>query len=116
MDVDTERRQRPTHSERFEKSFAGEVLISALVTAALTIGVVFNLPDSAIKNSAMPALDPLATSSGADQIWRMYAPDPIQRTEVLEIHVTMADGGDRVWSFNKGGRTSLPTAMSAVLD
>jgi hypothetical protein len=89
-------------SQRLERSLAGEVLISALVTAALIIAAVWNLPDSEIKRAAQPALGPIAVASGTEQVWQMYAPDPIQRTEILEVHVTMADGSDRVWSFNKG--------------
>ena len=86
----------PTLSERFEKSFVGEVLISALVTAALIIALVWNLPDSEIKRSAKPALEPLATSSGLEQVWQMYAPDPVRRLEILEelkvqtaVHATL---------------------------
>jgi hypothetical protein len=108
MDEIGDRTQRLPLSQRFEKSFAGEVLISALVTTALIIAVVWNLPESEIKRAAQPALRPLATSSGLEQVWRMYAPDPIRRTEILEVHVTMADGSDRVWSFNKGDRLLGP--------
>jgi hypothetical protein len=104
----TEAPRQPSLSERFEKSLAGEVLISALVTAALIIAVVWNLPDSEIKRSAKPALEPLATTSGLEQVWQMYAPDPVHRLEILEIHVTMADGSDRVWSFNEGDRILGP--------
>jgi hypothetical protein len=104
MDVSSGVSDRPSLSERFEKSLAGEVLISALVTAVLIIAVVCNLPDSQIKRSAEPALEPVATSSGLEQVWQMYAPDPVRRLEILEVHVTMADGGDRVWSFHEGDR------------
>lgn len=104
MDVEIDDTPRLALSHRFEKSLAGEVLISALVTASLMIAVVWNLPDSDIKRSAQPALEPLAVSSGTDQVWQMYAPDPIRRIEILEIHVIMADGSDRVWSFNQGDR------------
>jgi hypothetical protein len=96
--------RRPTLSHRFERTLAGEVLISALVTTALIIGVVWNLPDSEIKRSAQPALQPLAVFSGTDQVWTMYAPDPISRVEILEIHVVMDDGSDRVWTFSQGDR------------
>ena len=108
MVEDFGRTQRPALSERFEKSFLGEVLISALVTTALIVAVVWNLPDSEIKSAAQPALNPLAVVSGTEQIWQMYAPDPIQRTEILEVHVTMADGSDRVWSFTQGDRLLGP--------
>jgi hypothetical protein len=108
MEVNTEPRRQPSPSERFEKSFAGEVLISALVTAAMIIAVVWNLPDSEIKRSAQPVLEPVARSSGLEQVWQMYAPDPVRRLEILEVHVTMADGSDRVWSFNEGERVLGP--------
>jgi hypothetical protein len=96
--------RRPTLSQRFERTLAGEALISALVTSVLLIAVVWNLPDSDIKRSAQPVLQPLAISSGTDQVWAMYAPDPIRNVEILEVHVTMTDGSDRVWSFNQGER------------
>jgi hypothetical protein len=102
VDAIRDRTQRSPLSQRFEKSLAGEALISALVTAALIIAIVWNLPDSEVKRAAQPALRPIAVASGTEQVWQMYAPDPIQRTEILEVHVTMADGSDRVWSFNKG--------------
>ena len=108
MKVNTDRTRNAPLSQRLEKSVAGEALISALVTAALIIAIVWNLPESEIKRAAEPALRPVATSSGLDQVWRMYAPDPIRRTEILEVHVTMADGSDRVWSFNEGDRLLGP--------
>jgi hypothetical protein len=97
VDLIVDDTRRPTLSRRFEKTVAGEALISALVTAALIIAVVWNLPDSDIKRSAQPALKPLAVTSGTDQVWTMYSPDPIRRIEIFEIHVTMADGSDRMW-------------------
>jgi hypothetical protein len=106
LNSDRERYSSP--SQRFEKSLAGEVLISALVATAVIIAVVWNLPESEVKRSVQPALRPLAISSGTEQFWQMYAPDPIRRTEILEIHVTMAYGSDRVWSFNKGDRLLGP--------
>jgi hypothetical protein len=104
VDVIVDDAGRPASSQRFERTVAGEALISALVTAALIIAVVWNLPDSDIKRSAQPALTPLAVSSGTDQVWTMYSPDPIRRIENFEVHVTMADGSDRVWSFSQGDR------------
>ena len=91
-------------SQKFESTLAGEALISAFVAVALIIGVVCNLSDSEIKRTAQPALEPLAVFTGTQQVWAMYAPDPIHRVEILEIHVTMADGSDRMWSFSRGDR------------
>ena len=95
-------------SKRFETSFLGEVVISVAVTAIVLIAVVWNLPDSEIRRSAIPTLTPLAASTGLEQVWSMYAPDPIQRTEILEVHVTMADGSDRLWTFQRGDYVGGP--------
>jgi hypothetical protein len=89
-------------SKRFETSLIGEVVLSVLVTAVFVVAVVWNLPDSEVRRSAIPTLAPLAGSTGLEQVWSMYAPDPIQRTEILEVHVTMADGSDRLWTFQRG--------------
>ena len=95
-------------SKRFETSFLGEVVISAAVTAIVLIAVVWNLPDSEIRRSALPTLTPLAATAGLEQVWTMYAPEPIQRTEILEVHVTMADGSDRMWTFQRGDYVGGP--------
>jgi hypothetical protein len=96
--------------QRFERSRAGEALISAAVTVVVLIGVVWNLPDSAAKRVVAPTLRPVATASGLAAEWRMYAPDPISAVETLEVHVRMADGGDRMWSFHRGDLVLGPFA------
>ena len=48
-------------------------------------------------------LRPVATATGTDQVWQMYAPNPVRRLEVVEVHVTTADGGDRVWTLRRSG-------------
>jgi len=87
---------------RCERSTFGEAVISGLVTAALLIGVVWNMPDSEIKSAMQPGLEPIASAAGLDQRWQMYAPDPIRRLEFLDVHVTMADGTDRIWNVERG--------------
>jgi hypothetical protein len=85
----------------------GEGAISALIAAVILIGVVSNMPASAIKQALAPTLTPIAVATGLDQFWGMYAPDPPSRLENLEVHVTMADGSDRVWT--------LPTQYDRVV-
>ena len=64
------------------------------------IAVVSNLPaGSALKQSLEPVLTPIAMATGLEQYWSMYAPNPPQRLEELEVHVLMADGADRVWTL-----------------
>jgi hypothetical protein len=92
---------KPDLSKKFERSLLGEVVISAVAATALLVAVVWNLPDSEIRRSAIPTLAPIAESTGLEQVWSMYAPDPIRRNEDLEVRVTMADGTDRVWTFDR---------------
>ena len=87
---------------RFESSVVGEALIGAFVALFLLVGVAWNLPASEIKNRLVPVLRPVATATGVGQGWKMYSPNPIRRLEVVEVHVTMADGSDRVWTLQRG--------------
>jgi hypothetical protein len=96
--------------QRFERSFVGEAVISALVTVVVLIGVVWNLPDSQVKRTVTPTLRPIAAASGLQQTWQMYAPDPISALEGMDVHVTMADDSERVWSWHRGDRVIGPFA------
>jgi hypothetical protein len=95
---------------RFERSRVGEVLISGFVIVAILIGVVWNLPESQIKQTMKPTLYPIAAAAGLQQGWRMYAPEPISTLEAIEVRVTMADGPDRVWTWSRGDRVIGPFA------
>jgi hypothetical protein len=77
-------------------------LISALVIVAILIGVVWNLPVSAVKQTAAPTLYPIAAATGLQQSWSMYAPNPLVELENLEVRVSMADGSVRTWLWRKG--------------
>jgi hypothetical protein len=50
--------------QRIEGSVVGEALISGLVSVILIIGVVWNLPDAAIKRALTPILNPIASAAG----------------------------------------------------
>jgi hypothetical protein len=90
-----------TLRQRLENSLLGRALISAVVSVVLLISIVWNLPDSAIKDAFTPPLEPIASATGLNQRWQMYAPNPIQRLEFVDIHVTMADGTNRVWAMRE---------------
>jgi hypothetical protein len=94
-------RELTTFQERLESSVVGQGLISAVVSIVVLTGVVWNLPASAVKDAFTPMLTPVATASGLMQRWTMYAPDPIERSELVDVHVTMADGSDRVWAMRE---------------
>ena len=77
-----------------------EGVIGGVVALIVLIAVVSNLPaGSALKQSLEPVLTPIAMATGLEQYWSMYAPNPPQRLEELEVHVVMADGADRVWTL-----------------
>ena len=95
------RRRLPTltgRQRRFESSLAGEVLISVFVAIVILVNVVWNLPRSEIERRAKPVLLPIASVTAASQSWAMYAPNPIQRLEMVTVRVTMSDGSTRVWT------------------
>lgn len=76
--------------------------ISALVGGVLLIGVVWNMPASPIQQTLLTPLRPIGLAAGLDQRWQMYAPDPVRRLETVEVRVTMADGGERIWTNPRG--------------
>jgi len=93
---------------RFERSDFGQAVISALITLVLLIGVVWNLPDSKIKSTLQPLLEPIAQAVGLEQVWKMYAPDVIRQLEFIEVRVTMDDGSTRTWTPPSGDKVIGP--------
>lgn len=95
-----------TGRSRIRWSYVREAGISLLVIVIIAIGVVWSIPDSAIKQTASPALSPIARASGLDQSWRMFSPNPPRATSDLEVYVAMRNGDKRLWKFN-GSRSVL---------
>ena len=75
-----------------------------MVVLALTIGVVWSMPDAEFKRRLVPVLQPVAVATGLEQDWRMYAPEPLGRLELVEVRVTMTNGVQRVWTPPRGER------------
>ena len=92
-----------TLQQRFEESDVGKVVISGLIAVFLLVGMVWNLPDSPISRSLGPRVQPVAGPTGLDQYWGMFAA-PSRRVDTVEVHVTMANGEDRVWTMQPGDR------------
>ena len=87
---------------RFERSAAGECVISVLVCLVVLIGVVWNLPASYLQRSLVEPLRPVAESTGLQQKWNMYAPEPTSVRKTLEVRVTMAGRREKTWTFRPG--------------
>jgi hypothetical protein len=99
-----DRRKLSTIGQRFEHSRVGEFAISVVVVLALTVGVVWSMPDAEFKRRLVPVLQPIAVATGLEQDWRMYAPEPLGRREFVEVRVTMTTGVQRVWTPPRGDR------------
>jgi hypothetical protein len=87
-----------------------EAAISVLVIAVVLIGVVWSIPDSAIKQIASPLLAPVARATGLDQSWRMFSPNPPRVTSDLEVYVAFSNGQKRQWEFSP--TRSLPGSFN----
>ena len=97
-------RQLSTFPQKFEESRVGQGVISGLVAMIVLIGVAANLPESPIKRSIAPILSPVAVPANIDWGWALFAPGVSTRLETIEVHVTMADGRDKVWAAKPGDR------------
>ncbi|MEB4208019.1 hypothetical protein [Mycobacterium sp. 94-17] len=70
-----------------------------MIVVVLGSGVAGNLPAAAITRAVAPLVDRIAVPLGLDQNWSMYAPNPPQRQEDIEVHIAMADKSERVWTL-----------------
>ncbi|MBL8778839.1 MAG: hypothetical protein JNK12_23110 [Acidimicrobiales bacterium] len=94
---------RPSLQERLEASPAGEIAISVLIAVILITVVAWSMPDSAIRRKVVGIVEPMALTSGLDQSWYMFAPNPYRNSETVRIHAVTAGGEERVWDFPSGG-------------
>ncbi len=87
----------PTLQQRIEGSVAGRRLLSVLLAAVVAVVVVWNLPPSRLRETAMPVVEPVVGALGLDQRWNLFAPNPPQRTYQVVARITYADGSLALW-------------------
>jgi hypothetical protein len=85
--------------ERVEASAFGRAIISALVVFAIGSIVVWTMPNSEIKNRALPLVEPFVRTAGLAQNFEVFAPDPRRETQRMHAVVTLDDGTTRTWRF-----------------
>jgi hypothetical protein len=73
--------------------------ISGFVLFHLTATVVWNIPDSPLRRSMLPAFRPYMLPLGLWQSWWMFAPDPMSVTAVLDAEVIDARGMRHIHEF-----------------
>ncbi|MBJ8346151.1 hypothetical protein [Antrihabitans sp. YC2-6] len=91
-----------TVQERFERTGFGKFVISFVAVAIILIGLTWSIPNSPIKQWAIPFVRPVAIAGGLDQSWSVFAPDPPRSLNTFEVHVLMADQTMRPWNVPRG--------------
>ena len=89
--------------ERIESSAAGQIALSLFIVVTLVAVVVTNLPESLLRRNLLRVADPYLRSTGLDQNWRIFAPNPRQTSLRLEARVRYDDGSVVVWQPPAGG-------------
>ncbi len=85
------------HASR--RSNLREALASFGIIVVLLVAVTWSIPSSPIKDTLMPALQPIARSTGLDQTWGMFSPNPPMSIPEVETWVLYNNGQRRVWKF-----------------
>jgi hypothetical protein len=88
--------------DTIESSRVGRALISAFVFFTVAALVLWNLPESELRNRALPIIDPYIRATGLDQNWGVFAPDPRRETVWLLARVEYADGRRETLEFPTG--------------
>ncbi|MCE5288753.1 MAG: hypothetical protein LLG14_05870 [Nocardiaceae bacterium] len=88
--------------ERIENSFIGQVAITALVLLLMGLSLVWCMPESALKRAMISTAAPAGMALGLDQDWRVFAPNPPQRVDVVKVNVRLADGDQLNWAVPHG--------------
>jgi hypothetical protein len=78
---------------------AWRLAISGFVLFHLTATVIWNIPNSPLRQCLMPAFRHYMLPLGLWQSWWMFAPDPMGDTAVLESEVIDAKGMRHIYEF-----------------
>ncbi len=90
--------------ERLESSRVGRWLLSALLVATLSAVMVWNLPESEIRETALPVVEPFVNIAGLDQQWNLFAPNPPRRTFEVVARIEYANGELVLWRSPRNDR------------
>jgi hypothetical protein len=88
--------------DRIEEALLGRAMISAFVAITVVALVLWNLPDSDVRARALPVVEPYIWSTGLDQNWGVFAPDPRREVTNLVARATYADGRVEEFEFPRG--------------
>lgn len=94
----------PSPQERLESSRIGRWFLSACFVAIVGAVTLWNLPESEIRATALPAVEPFVNAAGLDQRWNLFAPDPPKRTFEVVARIEYADGSLVLWRSPRNDR------------
>lgn len=80
----------------------GRLILSLLGAGCIFFLVVWNLPDSEIRDQLRPPLNPSVRTVGIAQDWGVFAPNPISTSYRVEADVTLRDGSVQRYQFPDG--------------
>ena len=83
--------------ERVEANPTGRAAITGLIIVTLGAMLISNLPPSTLRETALPIVKPLLDTTGLNQNWNLFAPNPRKSTLRLEARITYQDGSTSVW-------------------
>lgn len=88
---------RPSLQERVEASRTGRWVISALLVVTLAAVPIWNMPESELRETVHPVVEPYVNATGLDQVWNLFAPNPPRRTFEIVARIEYADGSLALW-------------------
>jgi hypothetical protein len=94
--------------ERFERSTAGRVVLTALMAVLVAAVLVWNLPAGRPREALRPAAARVVLPVGLDQDWALFAPDPRGFSVGVYARITYDDGRERTWTPPRNGHVLAP--------
>lgn len=88
---------RMSFLERLESGPNGRAVLTGIIIVTLGAMMISNLPDSTLRRTALPIVKPLLDSTGLNQNWNLFAPNPRRSTLRLEARIRYADGTTTIW-------------------
>jgi hypothetical protein len=83
--------------ERLEANPNGRAVITGVILVTLGAMIISNLPDSTLRKTAIPIVRPLLDTTGLNQNWNLFAPNPRRATLRLEARIDYEDGTTSIW-------------------
>ena len=88
--------------KRLESSPAGRMVITLFILVTLGGIVVWNLPDSELRQKGIRTYEPYMQALALDQNWAVFAPDPRRQVIDMEARIQYEDGTFATWTFPRG--------------